>query len=91
VATPRKENTMYYGGIVDEIHLDSDESGFELVIESSLGSYRFNVHSVIASFIAMGDHAAQYFEEGAMAALAHEADLARRRTDEAHDRLVGNA
>ena len=41
--------TYVNGGIADDIKLDSDENGFELVIESSEGTFRFNVHGLAAT------------------------------------------
>ena len=34
------------GGIADDIRLESDESGFELHIDSSEGTFVFNVHGL---------------------------------------------
>lgn len=82
---------IWHGGHADEVRLEAEERGWELVVESEHGTYRFNVHGIVGQFIKMGDEAARYFEEGRMAALAHEQDMAKQRTDEFYDWMVGDA
>lgn len=87
---------MHNGGDADVVRLEAEENGWELVVESNFGRYRFNVHG-IASSGELDDQLEQckvdlagWRIEGRMAARAHEVDLAIQAADEMHDRLVGD-
>ena len=82
---------MIYGGITDEVRLESEEFGWELVVETDLDSYRFNVHGIIQDIIKCGKELEAYLAEGRVAAMMYEIDLAQREQQEAYDRMVGNA
>lgn len=66
---------MIYGGITDEVRLESDEFGWELVVETDLDSYRFNVHGVIQDIIKCGVELQAYLDEGRRLASEHQRGL----------------
>jgi hypothetical protein len=81
----------------DWIRLDSDEDGWELVVETGDGSHRFNVHGMASS--GELDEALtralrtlqEWREEGRAAAREYDLELARQESDDAYDRMVGDA
>lgn len=87
----------FSGGRVDEIRLDSDENGWELVIDTDNGTIRFNIHGMASSGDLDRDlnkalrEVQEWREEGRAEALIHQAELARQETDDAYDRMVGDA
>ena len=52
------------GGIAEDIRLESDESGFELVVDSSEGTFVFNVHGLAPTELCK-----------MLGAIAHEVDV----------------
>ena len=95
------------GGIADEIRLDSDENGFELIVESSEGTFRFNVHGLAGGALheQLGNivrELDEYWAEGRAAAAAHETERVLwpgemgyapddPKSPGYHDRMVGDA
>lgn len=82
---------MIYGGIADEVRLEAEEFGWELVVETDHDVFRFRVHGIVEDIIKAGKQAEDYLAEGRMAATMYEIDLAQREQREAYDRMVGNA
>ena len=82
---------------LEAIRLEPEENGWELVVETTAGVHRFNAHGMASSgelddqIRAMGSDLITWKMEGRRAAREHEIDLAKRETDEAHDRMVGDA
>ena len=82
---------MVYGGIADEVRLEAEEFGWELVVETDHDVFRFRVHGIVDDIIKAGKEAQDYLDEGRRLAREHSIDLARREQDEAYDRMVGDA
>ena len=87
----------YSFGHADEIRLDTDEDGWELVVETENGTVRVNVHGMASSGeldqqLTKALHELQEWrEDGRAAAREYEIELAQRETDDAYDRWVGDA
>ena len=84
-------------GRAELVRLEPEENGWELVVETESDVHRFNVHGIVSSgdladqLRGMSSELITYWSDGARAAREHAVDLAQRETDEAHDRMVGNA
>lgn len=63
---------MIYGGIADEIRLEAEEFGWELIVESDHNSFCFRVHGIIEDIIKAGKQAEAYLEEGRQLAAEHQ-------------------
>jgi hypothetical protein len=97
---PRKERPMSkttFGGTAEHLSLEGEENGWELVVETLDGTFRFNVHGIASSgdlddqIRGIGSALITWKAEGKRAALEHSIDMAKRQTDEDHDRMVGDA
>lgn len=89
-------STTHFGGRVDNVRLEAEEEGYELVVETDLGVYRFNAHamvcdeSLVTKLSVIQAEAITYLDEGRRAAREHSVDLAKQVSDAEHDRLVGD-
>jgi len=69
-----------WGGDADEVHIESTETGWELVVEANSGTYRFDVHSVAHFGVLAGQlrkvasELDDWWAEGVQAAREHERD-----------------
>lgn len=70
--------STHWGGDVDEVRLQSDERGFELVVETNSGTYLFNIHGVSHNREFSGQlqevarQLDEWWDEGLQAAREHE-------------------
>ena len=86
-----------YGGRVDELRLEAEENGWDLVVETDIGTFRFGVHGLASSrelddqLIGCLHQLADWNLGGQKAAREHDVDLATQAADEAHDKFVGDA
>lgn len=89
--------STHRGGNLEAVRLEPEERGWELVVETNSGIYRFQAHgpasdgSLDDQIRGMGAELISWKMEGRRAAREHAVDLAKRETDEAYDRMVGDA
>lgn len=89
--------STHHGGDLEFVRLEPEENGWELVVETNSAIYRFDAHGPASSgdlddqIRAMGSDLITWKMDGRRAAREHEVELAKRETDEAHDRMVGDA
>lgn len=89
--------STYWGGDLEAVRLEPEENGWEVVVETNSGTYRFTAHGAVCDgsladqLRGMSSELITYWSEGARAAREHAVDLAKRETDEAYDRMVGDA
>jgi hypothetical protein len=89
--------STHHGGDLEVVRLEAEENGWELVVETNSGTYRFDAHgpasdgSLDDQIRGMGSELITWKMEGRRAAREHSVDLAKRETDEWHDRMVGDA
>ena len=97
--------STHWGGDLDEILIEAEENGYELVLETNSGTYRFSVHGA-AHFGVLADQLRKVTRElddwwagGIQAAREHAAtipdeggyDPSDPKSPGYHDRMVGDA
>lgn len=99
------DESTHWGGDLDEVLIETDEQGWELVIETNSGTYRFSAQGV-AHFGVLADQLRKvtrelddWWGEGQQAAREHAATLVDEggydpsdpKSPGYHDRMVGDA